>query len=43
MRRVAFALGAAFVLALAGCGGDDSEEAAQPDSGPQQEAKQVAI
>jgi peptide/nickel transport system substrate-binding protein len=40
MRRVALALGAAFVLALGGCGGDDTEEPAQQDSGPQQEAKQ---
>ena len=29
MRRVALALGAAFVLALAGCGGDDTEEPAE--------------
>jgi peptide/nickel transport system substrate-binding protein len=40
MRRVALALGAAFVLALAGCGGDDTEEPAQQGGGPQQEAKQ---
>ena len=39
MRRVALALGAAFVLALAGCGGDD-EEPADQGSAPQQEAKQ---
>ena len=40
MRRVALALGAAFVLALAGCGGDDEETPAEEGSGPQQEAKQ---
>jgi len=40
MRRVALALGAAFVLALGGCGGDDTEEPAQQGSGPQQGAKQ---
>jgi peptide/nickel transport system substrate-binding protein len=40
MRRVALALGAAFVFALGGCGGDDTEEPAQQDGGPQQEAKQ---
>jgi peptide/nickel transport system substrate-binding protein len=40
MRRVALALGAAFVLALAGCGGDDTEEPAEQGGGPQQEAKQ---
>ena len=40
MRRVALALGAAFVLALGGCGGGDDEEPADQGSGPQQEAKQ---
>ena len=41
MRSVALALGAAFVLALGGCGGDDTEEAAdQGSEAPQQEAKQ---
>jgi peptide/nickel transport system substrate-binding protein len=40
MRSVALALGAAFVLALGGCGGDDTEEPADQGSGPQQEAKQ---
>ena len=40
MRRVALALGAAFVLALAGCGGDDEEEPADAGQRPQQEAKQ---
>ena len=40
MRRVALALGAAFVLALGGCGGDDTEEPAQQGEESQQEAKQ---
>ena len=40
MRSVALALGAAFVLALGGCGGDDDEEPADQGSAPQQEAKQ---
>jgi peptide/nickel transport system substrate-binding protein len=40
MRRVALALGAAFFLALGGCGGDDEEQPAEQGSGPQQEAKQ---
>jgi peptide/nickel transport system substrate-binding protein len=40
MRRVALALGAAFVLALGGCGGDDEEAADQGGEAPQQEAKQ---
>ena len=41
MRSVALALGAAFVLALGGCGGDDAEEPAdQGSEAPQQEAKQ---
>ena len=40
MNRVVLALGAAFVLALAGCGGDDTEEPAeQGGEAPQQEAK----
>ena len=41
MRRVALALAAAFALALAGCGGDDSsdEESAGQDSAPAQQAK----
>jgi peptide/nickel transport system substrate-binding protein len=40
MRRTALALAAAFLLALAGCGGDDGDEQpAQEGDGAQQEAK----
>jgi peptide/nickel transport system substrate-binding protein len=41
MRRAALAMAAAFALALAGCGGDDSEseESAGQESAPSQQAK----
>jgi peptide/nickel transport system substrate-binding protein len=41
MRRVALALAAAFALAIAGCGGDDSsdEQSAGQESAPAQQAK----
>ena len=41
MRRVTFALAAAFALALVGCGGDDSEseESAGQETAPAQQAK----